>query len=111
MKLVSNNGVFYKYVVEDFAPTKEEETHYFNIVSLYRNANSLLEESIVGGSVDGKAFPVGEQWCCYADNGVMHYEKATFKTVEMKPLMNGSTNLKEGTLLKDFLALLKPYNP
>ena len=104
LKLVSNSGVFFKYVVIGFEPPKDD-CHYFNIVALYRNSNALLEGSIVGGTTNGKALKVGEQWCCYAENGVMHYEKSTFRTVEMEPVMNGSVDLKEGSKLKEFLGI------
>lgn len=109
LELVSTEGVFDKYLVKDI-PRVNEETHYYNIVSLYRVFNALIDTSVDSGVTNGKAYPVGEQWSCYIEDGAYVYEKCTFKTVKLTPTLNGNVFYEDGFTFSDLLGLDESCN-
>lgn len=109
LELVSTNGVFDKYVVKDIV-IPNEEVHYYNIVALYRVVNSFIDTSIEGGTTDGKAYSVGQQWCSYMKDGAIIYEMITFTTLKLTPILNGNVYYGDGLTLGDFVGIYKKCN-
>lgn len=96
--LVSTEGVFDKYLVNGFALPDEAE-RYYNIVSLYREFNSVVDpESDKTEYKDTvcKAYAVGQQWCAYTLNDRRVYEMNTFKTLEIEPTLASNLEFKNG---------------
>ena len=96
--LVSTEGVFDKYLVNEFALPDEAE-RYYNIVSLYREFNSVVDpESDKTEYKDTvcKAYAVGQQWCAYTINDRRVYEMNTFKTVNLDIKLSSTVMVKGG---------------
>lgn len=104
LDLVSTEGVFDKYVVKDFRISKEPY-RYYNLVTLYRNFNSEIDEVTPGGVVENfeLGIGVGQQWCAYYKNDILVYEMNTFDTVEIDIGYTGSFQLGEGLTLGGFV--------
>ena len=80
--LVSSEGVFDKYLVNGFS-LPDEVYRYYNIVSLYREFNSAVDE-VTDVETSEKAYSVGQQWCAYYLNDELVYEMNTFETLEIE---------------------------
>ena len=96
--LVSTEGVFDKYLVNGFALPDEAE-RYYNIVSLYREFNSVVDpESDKTEYKDTacKAYAVGQQWCAYWINDALVYEMNTFNTLEIEPTLVSNLDFPNG---------------
>ena len=99
LKLVSENGVFDKYLVNGFTLPKEAY-RYYNVVALYREYNSVVDGAPgTGMEVNEKAFSVGQQWCAYTLNDRRVYEMNTFNTIQLDCAFTGSLQLKPGITL------------
>ena len=95
LELISTNGVFDKYYVKDFT-IPNDGNRFYNIVSISRKFNSVIDKSIDYGETNEVAFAVGQQWCCYDINNSVKYEMTTFNTVEVKIVLNESFYFKSG---------------
>ena len=96
--LVSTEGVFDKYLVNGFALPDEAE-RYYNIVSLYREFNSVVDpegDKTEYKDTACKAYGVGQQWCAYTLNDRRVYEMNTFKTLEVEYTLIGALDLENG---------------
>lgn len=82
LELVSSYDVFYKYLVKDYK-VSSEAYRYYNIVSIYRPFNNLIDNGIDSGVVNSVALSVGQQWCCYYLNDNLIYEMNTFNTLDV----------------------------
>ena len=80
LTLLSSNGVFEKYLVNDYVVTADSE-RWYNIVTLYRRADKSIDKDIVGGTTDLIGIPVGQQWRFYYYNDELMVEHGTFKTL------------------------------
>lgn len=109
LELVSTSGVFDKYLVKNLE-YPNEETRYYNIVALYRELHSLVDDTIEGGTTNAKAYSVGEQWCTYMQDGVITYEMVTFKTLEITPTLNGNVYYSSGFSFNDILGISDSCN-
>lgn len=105
LELISTNGVFDKYYVKDFT-IPNDGNRFYNIVSISRKFNSVIDKSIDYGETNEVAFAVGQQWCCYDINNSVKYEMTTFNTVEVKIMVNGhgttNSGVKWGNLVGAF---------
>lgn len=95
LELISTNGVFDKYYVKDFT-IPNDGNRFYNIVSISRKFNSVIDKSIDYGETNEVAFSVGQQWCCYDINNSVKYEMTTFNTLEIKIVLNESFYFKSG---------------
>ena len=109
LELVSTAGVYDKYLVKDIV-IPNERSHYYNLVAIYRNFNSLIDDSIEGGFTDGKSYPIGQQWCCFIKDGTVTYEMNTFGTVEITPTLNGNVYYDSGFSFNDILGISDSCN-
>ena len=105
LELISTNGVFDKYYVKDFT-IPNDGNRFYNIVSISRKFNSVIDKSIDYGETNEVAFAVGQQWCCYDINNSVKYEMTTFNTLEIKIVLNDNmyfpSGLKWGNLVGAF---------
>ena len=97
LELVSTSSVFDKYLVKDFI-ILEEVYRYYNIVTLYRNFDSRIDEVVSGSEAEGAeiGIEVGQQWCVYYYNNSIVYEKGTFETVDVSINFVGNINFQNG---------------
>ena len=96
--LVSAEGVFDKYLVNGFALPDEAE-RYYNIVSLYREFNSVVDpegDKTEYKDTACKAYAVGQQWCAYTLNDRRVYEMNTFETVNLDIKLSSTIFIEGG---------------
>lgn len=60
LSLVSESGIFFKYVVDDFTVSKEKFRVY-DVVSVYRRFDSSIDVAPTEGSFDSVVYSVGKQ--------------------------------------------------
>ncbi len=104
LELVSTSGVFDKYHVKGFTPSKDGD-RYYNIVSIYREFNSVIDESDDEFPTTDIAYPVGQQWYAHDINDTKVYEMNTFNTLEVDTVYNGRVTLKNGFQIGDIFGL------
>lgn len=97
LKLVSTEGCFDKYEVEDF-DVRGDEYRYYNIVSIYRRLSEDVptDENITGGTTTEKAYEVGQQWSVHTINDVTSYKMNTFMTKTITQNLNGTLYYSSG---------------
>lgn len=93
LQLVSQKSQFQKYLVKDYE-VSNEPYRYYNIVSLKRPFNDVIDENtVIGGATTLIAHPIGQQWCAYYYNDVLTYEMNTFDYVDITPTVTGYITL------------------
>ncbi len=96
LELVSTSGVFDKYHVKGFTPSKDGD-RYYNIVSIYREYNSVVDDEYDETfPTTGKAYSVGQQWYVCDLNDGKYYEMNTFKTMPVDTVLGGPILFKDG---------------
>ncbi len=95
LELCSTSGVFDKYHVKGFTPSKDGD-RYYNIVSIYREYNSVIDSSDETFPTTDIAYSVGQQWYVYDLNDSRHYEMNTFNTMPVDTVFNGNLKLEDG---------------
>lgn len=104
LELVSTSGVFDKYHVKGFTPSKDGD-RYYNIVSIYREYNSVIDDSDEEFPTTDMAYSVGQQWYVHDINDTKVYEMNTFDTLEVDTVYNGRVTLKNGFQIGDIFGL------
>ena len=104
LELVSSYTVFDKYVVKDFV-VSDEVYRYYNIVAIYRDYNSLIDNITSGGEAEGFeiGISVGQQWCVNYLNDTIIYEMATFETLDVNINYTGNCEFSDGFKLGDMV--------
>lgn len=82
LSLVSTEGCFDKYLVNGYT-VRGDEHRYYNITSIFRRVNSVIDTDVAGGTTTEKSYAVGQQWHAYWLNDRIYYEMNTFETVEI----------------------------
>lgn len=104
--LASSYGVYNKYVVEKL-DVSDEPYRYYNIVTIYRSYNSLIDWKAPpsGAEAYGHEYGigVGQQWCAYYQNDTIVYEMGTFETMEIKVDFVGNLEFNSGLTIGNFL--------
>ena len=94
LTLVSSDGVFDKYLVNDFLlPTGTNR--YYNIVSISREFNQNIDKD-TGVTTKAVAYSVGQQWSVYTLNDNVVYEMNTFMTQQIEYTMASSVTFQNG---------------
>ena len=101
LKLVSEQGVFDKYLVQGFILPKDAE-RYYNIVTLWREYNKTVDGDS-GVVTTEKGYDVGQQWCAYTLNDRRVYEMNTFNTLDIDYTMVSSVLFKNGIMWGDLV--------
>lgn len=101
LELMSTTGIFDKYRVVGWNPSTDGD-RYYNIVSIYREANELIDGSDPSFPTTGVAYTVGQQWYVCDLNGSRFYEMNTFETLEVEPIFCGNFLFEDGFSGFDF---------
>ena len=88
LSLVSTEGCFDKYLVNGFE-VRGDEHRYYNIASIYRRVNEVIDTDVAGGTTTEKSYSVGQQWHAYWLNDRIYYEMNTFETLEVTTTYTG----------------------
>lgn len=103
LKLLSTEGVFDKYLVENYTITSDT-SRYYNIVSIFRNYNSTADkEKNDGFDFTDIACSVGQQWCAYYLNDSIVYEMNTFKTMQIDTIFEGNVDFQNSITWDNFI--------
>ena len=95
LELASTSGVFDKYHVKGFIPSKDGD-RYYNIVSIYREYNSVIDQSDETFPTTDIAYSVGQQWYVCDLNGSRHYEMNTFNTMHVDTVLTDYLTFEDG---------------
>ncbi len=93
---LNSNGVFDKYIVNDFTVSSSAE-RYYNIATVYRPFDSEVDK--VPEAVDTiqcKGFAVGQYWRAYWYNNVLMYEARKIDIVDIDIQATGTVRYTEG---------------
>ena len=105
LTLVSYNGVFKKYLVEDFTVSNNME-RFYNISEIERPFNELFDKKISDETItDFKAHTVAQTWCCYYLNGNIVYEMEKLDVVEITPTLTDFGYLADGFRLSNLVGI------
>lgn len=103
LKLLSTEGVFDKYLVENYTITSDT-SRYYNIVSIFRNYNSTADkEKNDGFDFTDIACSVGQQWCAYYLNDSIVYEMNTFNTMQIDTIIEESVRIQNSITWDNFV--------
>ncbi len=93
---VNSNGVFDKYIVNDFTVSNDAE-RFYNIATVYRPYDETVDTSSEAiDSIQCKGFEVGQYWRTYYYNNVLFYESRHIDTVEIEIQATGTIRYTEG---------------
>lgn len=103
LKLLSTEGVFDKYLVENYIITSDT-SRYYNIVSIFRNYNSTVDKAQSEGfDFTDIACSVGQQWCAYYLNDSIVYEMNTFNTMQIDTIFEGNVDFQNSITWDNFI--------
>lgn len=94
LTLVKSDGVFCKYVV-DGVTVSNETVRYYNISSIYRPYDSVLDATTSNGYMS-VAFPVGQVWTATTKNGTVEYTNQSIDFITITGCDYGSVRVPEG---------------
>ncbi|MDE7263241.1 MAG: hypothetical protein K2N64_01090 [Anaeroplasmataceae bacterium] len=81
LKLLSQSGVFSKYMVEGLE-VPSTPFRYYNLVSIYRPFNDNIDTS-VAEVTNAVAYEIGQRWCTYTLNNEITYEMETINVLDV----------------------------
>ncbi len=93
---LNSNGVFDKYIVNNFTVSKSAE-RYYNIATVYRAYDEAIDD--VPEAVDTiqcKGYEVGQYWRAYWYNNVLMYEAKHIDTVDIEIQATGAVRYTNG---------------
>lgn len=83
LSLLSSNGVFYKYLVNDFG-VKEDALRYYDISSIYRVFDENIDVPSENDNITNEvSYSVGQLWTASTVNGEVSYTCVETETVEV----------------------------
>lgn len=107
LELLSTYDKFDKYLVKDFK-VPNETRRYYNIVSIFRNSNSKIDELKDDyGDFTDIAISVGQQWYAYDINDTIAYEMGTFETMVIDTKIVEHFDFKNGLTWGSFVGQIE----
>ena len=85
--LCNSNGVFDKYLVNDFV-VSNESYRYYNLIEINRPYIKEIDENIDGSIIDEKAISIAKQFCCYFYNEELICESSNLMVLECDVIVN-----------------------
>ena len=118
LTLLSENGVFSKYRVEDFT-IEVGDVRYYDITEIFRDYDSDLDgENNSASATDGIAYPVGQLWKACTIDGNVTYSMVTTEIMTLTNQWFGSVSYSEGYFGSHYYAntdvwfvIIKPDRP
>lgn len=96
VRLLNSSGVFYKYIVQDFA-VLSEPTRYYAISSIYRPFDESIDEQAGdGNTVTEVNYPVNKQYCFSEINGKPYCNVVDIETITITDKFVGFVRYKDG---------------
>ena len=104
LQLISTSGTLDKYYVQGFTVPNDGD-RYYNIVEIFRMANSEIDNIDPSFPKTDIAYSVGQQWYCCDLNKSKHYEMNTFDTLFVETVFNGNINFPDGFKLGNLVGI------
>lgn len=82
LTLLNSNGVFYKYLVEDFT-VSADDVRYYNISNIYRAFDYLIDETVDGNEISEVGNRVGKVFTAQTVDGETTYTCTEVETIEI----------------------------
>ena len=100
LSLLSQSGVFAKYIVENFK-VSDEEVRYYNITDVYRAFDEAVDEQPSGdGNITTEvAFAVGQLWAAETKDGNVEYSCVVTDVLEVTAKYVGFLRYEDGFFL------------
>ena len=96
VRLLNSSGVFYKYIVQDFA-VLSEPARYYAISSIYRPFDESIDEQAGdGNTVTEVNYPVNKQYCFSEINGKPYCNVVDIETITITDKFVGFVRYKDG---------------
>lgn len=96
VRLLSSSGVFYKYIVQDFA-VLSEPARYYAISSIYRPFDESIDEQAGNGNtVTEINYAVNKQYCFSEINGQPYCNAVDIETIVVTDKFVGFVRYKDG---------------
>lgn len=96
LRLINSNGVFYKYLVEDFT-VKTEPTRYYAISSIYRPFDETIDKQADhGNEITEINYAVAKQYCFSMINGKPYVQVVDIETIIVTDKFVGFVRYKDG---------------
>lgn len=93
---LNSNGVFDKYVVNDFTVSRDQY-RYYSIAAVYRSFDEAIDDEVETiYSKQYKSFVVGKTWCAYFYNDTLIYEMESLNVVEIEVQASGVVRYNNG---------------
>lgn len=97
LELLNSNGVFYKYIVKDFA-VSDDPTRYYVIPSILRPFEDGDEETGNGNTISEVPYEVGKQYCFGTINGKPYCNVVDVETITITDKFVGFVRYSDGYL-------------
>ena len=104
LKLLSTSGTLDKYYVDGFTIPNDGD-RYYNIVEIFRMANSDIDEVDESFPKTDIAYSVGQQWYVFDLNDSKYYEMNTFNTLYVDTVFNSSLAFHNGLQLRNLIGV------
>ena len=101
LRLVSSEGVFFKYVVYGYS-VKGDKVRYYDIPSVFRLFDSDFDtndKATIENFVSEVAYEVGYLWTFVTNNGKLNVSKESIKVIRVTDKVDGSSRYSNGFLL------------
>ena len=97
LTLLSSEGVFSKYLVNDFK-VKDDIVRYYDISEIHRSFNADIDDDMDGGDVNYTACRVAKRYTAMTTATGVHYACVETTVIEVTAQYAGFTNVKAGGL-------------
>ena len=96
VRLLNSSGVFYKYIVQDFA-VLSEPTRYYAISSIYRPFDESIDNQAEHGNTVAEVnYPVNKQYCFSEINGKPYCNVVDIETITITDKFVGFVRYMDG---------------
>lgn len=104
IKWLNSDGLFDKYLVEDFSVNSSAPNRFYNISAISREFNEEVDSAEFSYAVDGVqaiGIPVGQHWKASGSGDKVLYEMTKLDTVRVNFNASGTVRYSNGFSLKD----------
>ena len=98
LSLLSSEGVFDKYIVEDFT-IKSDSIRYYDITAIYREFDESIDDETDENyeqTINEVVYEVGQQWTVFTVNGVVSYSMLETETITITDKIVGYIRYPDG---------------
>ena len=98
LELLSTEGVFDKYIVEDFK-VKSDSVRYYDITAIHRKFDETIDDKADENyeqAINEVVYEVAQQWTAISVNGVVSYSMLATEVIKIKDKIVGYLRYPDG---------------